>query len=69
MKALADDIEEDYGRVRKWFQRGSIPKRVWPDLIRKSADFDNPLTAEILLRLDQPRSKRARRSQAKRAAT
>lgn len=60
MRSLADDLGEDYDRVRKWFHRGSIPKRVWPDLILKSARFDEPLTAEILLRLDQPRRKRTR---------
>lgn len=58
MKAMAADIGEDYGTVRKWFLRQRIPERVWPSIIKKSASSDRPVTADMLLRINRPRKKR-----------
>lgn len=58
---MAQDIGEDYGTVRKWFQRRRIPERAWPAIIRKSAETDHPVTAEDLLALNQPRKKRSKK--------
>ena len=52
-KAMADDIGQDYHKVRKWFARGRIPDYAWPVIIRKSADAGMPLTADQLLTLNQ----------------
>lgn len=54
-KAMADDIDEPYEKVRKWLQRGRIPDYAWPVVIRKS---NGSLTAEKLLKLNQPRKPR-----------
>lgn len=59
VRAMAADIEEDYETVRKWLLRKRIPDRVWPTIIRKSARCVQPVTAEMLLRLNQPKRKRA----------
>lgn len=58
VKAMAGDIGESYETARKWLQRGRIPERVWPILIRKSAHTAKPLTADTLMKLNQPRKKR-----------
>lgn len=58
VRAMAADIGEDYETARKWLQRGRIPERVWPALIRRSAHTDRPITADQLLKLNRPRKKR-----------
>jgi len=57
-RSLAADIGEDYDTVRKWLLRGRIPERVWPAIIRRSANFAEPVTADKLMRLNLPRKKR-----------
>ena len=59
-RALADEIGEDYGTVRKWLQRERIPERVWPAIIRKSARTAHPITADLLLAMNKERRKRAK---------
>lgn len=59
VRAMAADIGEDYDTVRKWFQRERVPERVWPAIIRKSAASERPVTADLLLKLNRPRKKRA----------
>lgn len=59
MQAMASDLGEDYNTVRKWFQRGRVPERVWPSIIGKSARSERPVSAETLLKLNGPRKKRA----------
>lgn len=60
VRALAQDLGEDYDTARKWIQRERIPERVWPVIIRKSAAMGRPVTAEQLLTINSPRKKRAK---------
>jgi len=58
-RAMAADLGEAYGTVRKWRLRGRIPERVWPVLIRRTSRSGQPITAEQLLALNRARKKRA----------
>lgn len=60
VRALAEDINEEYDTVLRWRLKKRIPQDAWPKVIAKSAARNQPITADQLLSLCAPMKQRGR---------
>jgi len=66
VRALAEDIDEEYDTVLRWRLKKRIPQEHWQKVISKSAARNHPGTAEQLLAMSAPMKQRGRPSHKRR---